>query len=690
MLTIHTPITLTVNPSVLQLNDNFTERIAGNYKVIGNGLEPEDMLHLVSEPPEVYLAEGGMAALVENRTVYENRSLKLDVINNVLNRILVSDTYRMTYQDKVFVQSVLSQIGVTDVSEFIRQVQNIRQERKNVSRLTDLYWSEHPMLSQLLTYRQEQAEQKKTAEGEGEKSGQEQALWLHQSILNRLQTGAVYQEIRNYLSATSSYHKTISGAEMQISEQTVMAQNILLNKLKNHTTVEEQPLIYHTLNAYEMREETQVQKNHAQTVSQLVQAVLFNALHQMYALRTEELLRQSNVWYQLAGAVYQATENTCRRYDAYHERNYISRREADNYTQTVQQYQKNEIRALEQFFPGERQSAVPVRTAEEIPEAEFVFAPETDEDTEEQMLQQQSQQTVQPAEPSVQNQFHNQQIQSVTRQEALLLQQLEQINQNNIHNSLLLQQLLTGQPAEKGNGKINKEAAKRDALRALHQPEEVLLTYLESRTQEEKQETVARERLTSVFGEETVKIFETLEKYQKTPGLLAATGQVVPDGAGMLLRDIQLQGQEKQVERLHEEEELVQEVVHEKLTRQIQREVLPEQLRQMNRQTQREISRVELLHRQTETTLEEEVLEEIRGLNRSTKVENRQIREQISESNLTQEIVNNRVNEFQTRQNEELTRLIQERVQHQLGDISEQVYGKLEKRMDAERRRRGL
>ena len=52
MLTIHTPIGLTVNPSILKMNDNFTERLMGNYQIIGNGLEPEDMLHFLSEPPE--------------------------------------------------------------------------------------------------------------------------------------------------------------------------------------------------------------------------------------------------------------------------------------------------------------------------------------------------------------------------------------------------------------------------------------------------------------------------------------------------------------------------------------------------------------------------------------------------------------------------------------------------------------
>ena len=173
MLTIHTPIELTVDPSILQLNDNFTERLTGNYKMIGSGLEPEDMLHFMSEPPEVYLEEGGMTALIDNKTVFENRTLKMDVINNVLNRILVSDTYRMTYQDKVFIESVLSRVGVTDVKTFISQVQNIRQEMKNVSRLTDLYWSESEILSQLLEYRQERAKDAAAQETDEEKREEE-------------------------------------------------------------------------------------------------------------------------------------------------------------------------------------------------------------------------------------------------------------------------------------------------------------------------------------------------------------------------------------------------------------------------------------------------------------------------------------------------------------------------------------
>lgn len=688
MLTIHTPIELTVNPSILQLNDNFTQRLTGNYKMIGNGLEPEDMLHFMSEPPEVYLAEGGMTALIDNKTIYENQNLKMDVINNVLNRILVSDTYDMTYQDQVFIESVLKKIGVTDVKEFIHQIQNIRQEMKNVNRLTDLYWSESETLSQLLEYRQEQAKRTIKPGEEGAEDGETAQLWLHQSIMNRLQTGAVYQELRNYLSATVNHHNTIGGSEMQISEQTVTAQNILLNKLKNYTTMEEQPLVYHYINTYEMGDETQVNERHTQTVSQMVQAVLLNALHQMYAIRTQELLTQDNVWYELAGTLYQAAENTYQRFEAYHGRSYISKRDADTYSRTVQQYQRNEIQAIEQFFTENRADIVN-RIGDRLPDAEMVYQePDAQEaEQEDSGYQSQPQQNIENVQKT---EIHGQQIQSLTRQEQLLKQQLEQINQNNIRNSQFLQQLSETPIEGREGGRINRESAKRDALKALTQPQEVLLSYLESQTREEQREVVTHEHLTKIFGKDTVKIFETLEKYQKTPELMTASGQVVPDAAGMLIRDINLQNQEKQMELVHNTQELLEETVHETQTTQVLNEYLPQQVKQIRRETQANVSRVELLHRQEETTLEEEMLEEIRGLHRNTRVQNEQITEQVIESSTTQEIINNRVTEFQARQNEELARIISDKVQRQLGDLSEQVYGKLEKRMDTERRRRGL
>lgn len=689
MLTIHTPIELTVNPSILKIKDNFTQRLTGNYQVIGSGLEMEDMVHFVSQPPEIYLAEGGMTALIENKSIQENQNLKLDVINNVLNRILVSDTYQMTYQDQVFIESVLKKMGVTNVQEFIRQVQNMRQESKNVNYLTDLYWTESQAFSKLLEYRQMQAKQKKE-DGAQEVSGKESEpdLWLHQNIMNRLQTGAIYQEIRNYLSMSSHSHETISRAEMQISEQTVTAQNILLNKLRNYTMMEEQPLVYHHINTYEMGDELVDYEDNRQTMSQMVQAVLLNALHQMYALRIEEITKQENVWYRLAGAVYQAAENTFQRFDTYHNQFFLTEKDADVYSKNLQQYQKNEIQAIQQLFRENTYNTTVNVTGGGAAEERLLYLQDGEEAQEQQEIPVRNEIT-KISENVQKTEVHGQQIQALTRQEVLLKNQLEQINLNNIQNSQLLNQMNLYGTENTEPRRINREKAREDALKVLSKPQEVLLNYLENQTVVEQREELERERLVQIFGKETIRIFETLEKYQKSPkqfGVLAAYGQ----GEAKLLQDIKLHEQNVQLEMTHQTREFSHDTIHEIETKQLMREYLPEQVRQVNQEVQRRIERVEMVYKQDENTIEEEMLEEIRNLNRQSKVINEQTTEQIVEKTISQEIINSRVNEFQTRQNEEIVRMVTDKMQQQLGSISEQVYGKLEKRMDTERRRRGL
>ena len=74
----------------------------------------------------------------------------------------------------------------------------------------------------------------------------------------------------------------------------------------------------------------------------------------------------------------------------------------------------------------------------------------------------------------------------------------------------------------------------------------------------------------------------------------------------------------------------------------------------------------------------------------TNRIQTQESHETVRETRQVQEIVNNRVNELRLHQNEDLERIISQNVSRQLGSLSEQVYGRLEKRMDAERRRRGL
>ena len=215
------------------------------------------------------------------------------------------------------------------------------------------------------------------------------------------------------------------------------------------------------------------------------------------------------------------------------------------------------------------------------------------------------------------------------------------------------------------------------------------MTYLDRETIAEQTKLPEREHLKQVFGEDTIRIFETLEKYQKSPKYQNGMG-FPGQSEAMLMKDIRLEEQVHRTELIHKIQEEEQETIHEIETTQLFKTYMPEQIKQVRKETQKQIERIELVHKQEETSIEEEVLEEIRGLHKTTRIENEQTTQQVIEKNATQEIVNTRINEFQTRQNEELVRMMADKVQNQIGSISEQIYRKLEKRMDTERRRRGL
>ncbi|MBO6149071.1 MAG: hypothetical protein J6O55_07015, partial [Lachnospiraceae bacterium] len=117
----------------------FYNRINGNYSLMGSRISEEDLLHAVTMPPEIYVAEGGMTSLVEqNRTINHNEE-KIEVLNNVLNRIMVSGNVQLTYQDRAYITDVLYKLGIKDDRRFMREVKKFMEETNNTSALIDLY-----------------------------------------------------------------------------------------------------------------------------------------------------------------------------------------------------------------------------------------------------------------------------------------------------------------------------------------------------------------------------------------------------------------------------------------------------------------------------------------------------------------------------------------------------------------------
>lgn len=100
---------------------------------------------------------------------------------------------------------------------------------------------------------------------------------------------------------------------------------------------------------------------------------------------------------------------------------------------------------------------------------------------------------------------------------------------------------------------------------------------------------------------------------------------------------------------------------------------------------------IRLIHKQqTENDVSEEIMEQLKDQRRL--IENRSmVTEEVTNSSKTVErrVTNQTTHEI-SQQTENLTELINRDVQGKIGDITDQVYSRLEKRLQNERRRRGF
>ena len=881
MLTMGEPLKLQTAKPMETLGDAFTERITGNYQLLEEHMTPTDMLHFIAAPPELYTQEAGMAPLVNHYSMAETQNVSMKLINNVLNRILVSDTYQLTYQDRVFIENILNKIGVTDVQEFVRQVSRMKEETRNTRELLRLYHSDSQIMQTLREFQKAEAVKQSAQEKPQEENERTQIYWLQQEVWNRLHTEEIYQELSELVSIRYGNPVRVTRQEMQLGEQMINAEYFTLNRMRRETFSQHQDLTYNRVNTYEAGDTSLTNENYEQTISSMVQAVLLNAISQIYHIRYEDFKNHTSNWMWLADVIHVNAQNTFKRFESYHNRLNLTKVDKEEYHQTMQNFERREISALQRLFEHTKEVAVNRMEIRSDHETALLYRTEHT-DTEELETQQD---TIYETERASDTEHRHVYKISEKKREEEIRKQLEIINRQNMERLEKLRTLEISQ-RELPPQRINRERAKKDALRAIENPNEVLKEYMNTTTLRSETEQLEKERLKEIMGEDTVRIFETLEDYQKNPekypNITSSEGQAM----NLLMRDIQRPVQEISEEVRYEQQETLQRELQQETTREVERimreteryrseqiphteEPLPEdgevlsypeavreqqqtpvqnaggtevqmpemqhrrpetgeasepgreQLRieqskllqnnilresvrevqkvlreteryqterllsgqgqqegnkeevlqyfepvkedvqkssynapaqqgqkdeaapllyrpsagqtehpseqllteqqvlhtRIQKESSREVERilketehyqtqkaavypeqeetvreqVELFHKQNESVLNEELLEELENRNRTmTQRESRTSTEQIQETSHVDQIVTNKVNELRIEQDQSIERIVSQNVRQQLDTLSDQVFTKLERRMDAERRRRGI
>lgn len=306
MLKLTTPIKTVLDPEFLASTDSFTERIIGNYMQIGTELTEVDLLHVMTEPPEIFVMDGGMTSLFNSTNVENTQIQKTKIINNLINRILVSADGHLSYQDNVYITNILHKLGIKDEKTFMKEVQRLTTETKEQHETVKLYWEHLDELKELVN---EFKEENETTINNQISELTKPVLYLHEEVNSRLQTAAIYHIMKSFFDYSES-KRSITNESFRITEQGRLSREMLLERLREEVRSEPAYLTYRHENYYEGDEITDNQVTIDEVSSRVTSAVLLNVIDNIYENVYDRIDHTVNNWLSTEATYFGAAENT--------------------------------------------------------------------------------------------------------------------------------------------------------------------------------------------------------------------------------------------------------------------------------------------------------------------------------------------------------------------------------------------
>ena len=582
MLTIREPISLKTQRPAQSIRTDMAERMQANYGLMRLPIRKEELLHITSEPPEVYFAEGDNLQIFTNIKNENQQEIRLDVINNLINRIMVSQTDNFTYQDTVYISSVLRKLGIRDEKTFMKQVFQLQNEHKETYQLLKLYENNQEILQML--FMQEQ-KQRRAEDGKTEAPAvTEQRYYIHDEIFKRLDTGKIYQDMRSFTKGLRHESQQIFRNEFTIGEQAAMVQNFHLHDLKQKIMQMDTPLVYFHNNQYEFLQENLEEVN--ETLEERISAaILLNLTNQSYSLRQQQIEENSHNWYSVAGALFQTAENTWKRYEAnltenkrvssqmtqmLEEVSEVKRQEGDTIRNIVQEFRtlnqdwQNSTELRQQILQQNRMQQE-IREEVNIGGGSYYL---TQEELELQYLRQ-AENEEEPKEPT-----------AVTAEQ--LQKQLEIFNQKNYENYQKLTEIERQQPRVRER-KLDRRRAQQDALRALENPGEVLMEFVTTEVHDPVLESQKQleTQIYELFSDETKEIYRQFLQQKPTQQTTFLQHVMTQPAESELRQEVvhaieQMQQQEfveRMEQRIEQKTELLQPVVTQTINQEIRQQM---------------------------------------------------------------------------------------------------------------------
>ena len=349
MLTISAPLEIKAKTTYLRDPEAFYHRIVGGYSLMETQISQEDLLHITATPPEIYVAEGeGMTSILNRAERNETNINKVNVLNNVLNRIVASADYQLTYQDRVFITDALYKLGIKDDRRFMEAFYQMTLETRNTNALIDLYLEQGENLKEMVESVESMylSEMNRTTQ----LTEREKENYLYSSIMNRLKTGAVYQIVNNFNRTVEE--NSIDAREYSVSNQTYTAQRMFLSMLRRQSGLPENNLIFLNENTYEESVENE-EINVKDVRNEITAAVLLDMLQNIYHTGFDRFYSNNETYYRFEDMFYKAADQLFLRIINNVQSQYLERINSQTVIEESRNLIRNEMELLQRGEEGQ-------------------------------------------------------------------------------------------------------------------------------------------------------------------------------------------------------------------------------------------------------------------------------------------------------------------------------------------------
>ncbi|MBO4457638.1 MAG: hypothetical protein J5802_07955 [Butyrivibrio sp.] len=362
MLKISAPLEIKAKTTYIRDPEAFYHRIIGGYLLMAAHINEEDLLHITSTPPEIYIAEGsGMTGIYSNILHNEVNIRKVNILNNALNRILLSADMDLTYQDRVFITDTLYKLGIKDDRKFMKAFYRMAWETCNTGALIKTYLEKDSnLIEKVKELENVIKEYKQTEHSDYEK---EKENYLYSNILKRLKTGSVYRIISNF--NRSVHSNEIDAREFSISDQTFGSLNVFLNMFREQSGEQADELVFIDNNTYE--DETLNELSENESIKKVVNcAVMMDLVKTIYHIANDRFHENSDTYYRLEDTFYKASEQTILRLVNRVENNFFKVFETEKLIEKTSNISESEIELLVKEISPEVPNEEIKRIAENI------------------------------------------------------------------------------------------------------------------------------------------------------------------------------------------------------------------------------------------------------------------------------------------------------------------------------------